>query len=72
MNKWSSIRDILLFTGGLAGVFHETALTTGERPSLLLLFGAMMGLPAIRRWDEKRGSTSTSSPTPENQNPLGE
>lgn len=40
-------RNTLLFLGGLAGVFHETVLTTAERPTLLILFAAMMGLPAF-------------------------
>ncbi len=40
-------RNIVLFTGGLAGVGHETLLTHAERPTLLILFAAMMGLPAF-------------------------
>jgi choline-glycine betaine transporter len=55
MKQWPAIRDILLFVGGLAGVFHETVLATGaERPTLLILFAAMMGLPAFLRQDDKR------------------
>lgn len=42
-----STRNTLLFLGGLAGVFHETVLTASERPTLLILFAAMMGLPAF-------------------------
>ena len=54
MKEWPAIRDILLFTGGLAGVFHETVLVAGpERPTLLILFAAMMGLPAFLLKDEK-------------------
>jgi hypothetical protein len=44
----------MLFLGGLAGVLHETLITAGERPSLLILFAAMMGLPAFLRTDENR------------------
>jgi hypothetical protein len=48
-------RDPILFFGGLAGVMHETVVqTAGERPTLLLLFAAMMGLPAFLRADEKK------------------
>lgn len=47
-------RDSLLFAGGLLGVLHETLFTNVERPSLLVLFGGMMGLPAFLRADEKR------------------
>lgn len=42
-------RDIVLFTAGLLGVAHETLITHGERPSLLILFAAMMGLPLVLR-----------------------
>lgn len=47
-------RDTVLFAAGLAGVFHETAISKAERPTLLLLFAAMMGLPAFLRTDEQR------------------
>lgn len=45
--SWTQIRNTLVFFGGLAGVAHEVVLTNGERPSLLILFAAMMGLPAV-------------------------
>jgi hypothetical protein len=52
---WPTIRDLILFFGGLGGVFNEAVLRTGaERPTLLFLFGAMMGLPAFLRKDEKK------------------
>jgi hypothetical protein len=54
MKNWQTTRDIILFFGGLAGVFNETVLTTSERPTLLILFAAMMGLPAFLRNDDKR------------------
>lgn len=47
-------RDSLLFLGGLLGVMHETLFTEADRPQLLLLFAAMMGLPAFLRADESR------------------
>lgn len=53
MNNWQNTRDVILFFGGLAGVFNETVLTTSERPTLLILFAAMMGLPAFLRSDGK-------------------
>ena len=55
MSKWLAIRDVCLFLGGLAGVLHETVFTSLERPALLILFAAMMGLPAFLRSDERRG-----------------
>lgn len=53
MKNWQNTRDIILFFGGLAGVFNETVLSTAERPTLLILFAAMMGLPAFLRQDDK-------------------
>ena len=55
MMKWPAIRDVLLFVGGLGGVFHETVISATERPTLLILFAAMMGLPAFLRQDSKAG-----------------
>jgi hypothetical protein len=51
--NWQNYRDVILFFGGLAGVFNETVLTSTERPTLLILFAAMMGLPAFLRSDDK-------------------
>lgn len=42
-------RDIILFAVGLAGVIHETVFYSGERPSLLILFAGMCGLPLYLR-----------------------
>ena len=56
---WPSLRDILLFTGGLARVLHETVLRDGpERPTLLILFAAMLGLPAFLAGDRDRNGKS--------------
>ncbi len=38
---------------GLAGVAHETLLNEVDRPTLLLLFAAMIGLPAFINQDAK-------------------
>lgn len=51
---WHTGRDLTLFVLGLLGTAHETLVTAGERPSLLVLFAAMMGLPAFLRADERR------------------
>lgn len=53
MQQWPLLRDIALFFGGIAGVIHETLLAKTERPTLLILFAAMMGLPAFLRPDKK-------------------
>lgn len=51
----SSWRDTLLFLTGLGLIIHEAVLRTGpERPTLLLLYAGMLGLPAFLRADEKR------------------
>lgn len=57
-------RDAVLFAAGLAGVFYETVFDKTDRPTLLLLFGAMMGLPAFLRTDEQtKDSSSNSKPS---------
>ena len=53
-SQWPTVRDIALFAGGLAGVFHETVLSDAERPALLVLYAAMMGIPAFLRANGKR------------------
>lgn len=47
MTDWPQLRDVLLFCGGMAGVAHETLVAQVERPTLLFLFGAMLGIPAL-------------------------
>lgn len=46
-------RDGVLFFAGLIGIAHETLIADTERATLLLLFGAMLGLPAFLNKDEK-------------------
>ena len=46
-------RDGVLFAAGLIGIAHETLIAESERATLLLLFGAMLGLPAFLNKDEK-------------------
>lgn len=47
-------RDSILFVCGLAGIAYETLVANVDRPTLLVLFGAMVGLPAFLRTDENR------------------
>jgi hypothetical protein len=55
MKNWSVQRDVLLFLLGAGGVIHETLIATAERPTLLILFAAMMGLPAFLQKPDKKG-----------------
>ena len=48
-------RDTALFIAGLGLTINEALIRSGpERPSMLVLFAAMMGLPFILRADEKK------------------
>lgn len=50
-------RDSILFTVGVAGIIYEIVVDHGERPTLLVLLGAMVGLPAFLRADERRAKS---------------
>lgn len=57
-------RDGVLFVVGLLGIIYETLVTGGDRPTLLVMFGAMVGLPAFLRSDEKKAPAPPPPPTP--------
>jgi len=61
VRRWPSFaawRDSLLFLTGLSLIVYEAVIRVGpERPTFLLLYGGMVGLPAFLRADEKRSST---------------
>lgn len=46
---WNNV----LRVAGLVGVAHETLINNVDRPTLLLLFAAMIGLPAFINQDSK-------------------
>lgn len=48
-NRWRNLRDAVLFLSGLALAFHEAVWRETDRPVLLGLAGAMMGLAAFFR-----------------------
>jgi len=54
MTRWPLIRDVVLCIAGLLGIAHETLIAAAPREVLLLLFGAMIGLPAFLHVDERR------------------
>jgi hypothetical protein len=70
-------RTAVLFLGGLAGVAYETLVNQSDRPTLLIMFGAMMGLPLFLKSDEKhpppvielqeRPAPAASPPTSESE-----
>jgi hypothetical protein len=47
-------RDAIIFYTGWIGILHQTLIADSDRNSLLILFGAMIGLPAAFRLDEWR------------------
>jgi hypothetical protein len=49
------LRDVTLFFGGVIGVFYETIFTQADRPYLLVVFAAMMGLPTFFASSNKSG-----------------
>jgi hypothetical protein len=48
------IRSAALFVFGLAGITYVTVTEGTERPTLLLIFAACLGLPAFLGLDERR------------------
>lgn len=53
---WNKVtRDLVLFSFGLGLTVNEALFHVGpERPSLLILFAGMMGVPAMLKYDELR------------------
>jgi len=45
---------VVLFVAGLLGIVYETVFDSADRPSLLILFAGMIGLPAFLNLDERR------------------
>jgi predicted membrane channel-forming protein YqfA (hemolysin III family) len=46
-------RDVVIFGIGIIGILHEIFWSTSDRPTLIILFAAMIGLPAFLRIDER-------------------
>lgn len=53
-SRFKALRDLAIFTAGLAGFIHEVFYTAADRPFLLILTASMMGLPTAIRLDEFR------------------
>lgn len=61
LTRW---RDSILFAAGLGLIVHEAVRDGAERPTLLILYAAMIGLPAFLRADEKRTQRETEAADP--------
>ena len=61
------IRSAALFVGGMAGVAYVTLIDNTDRPTLLILFAAMLGLPLFLHNDERR---PMQLPPPGERGPL--
>lgn len=46
-------RDAVIFITGIVGIVHEIFFSEADRPYLVVLFAAMIGLPAFLRIDER-------------------
>lgn len=68
-SRWKLSRDGILFVAGLSGIAYETLSNGGDRPTLLVLFGGMVGLPALLRQDERKSllPPPQSRPDPETE-----
>lgn len=56
-------RDSVLFVFGLAGIFHEAYIHTGEtRHEFIMLFAGMCGLPLALRKDERKPDAPKPGP----------
>lgn len=53
-------RDLAMFILGAYAFWHELAREGAERPQILIMSAAMMGLPLIIRGDEKRQEAKPS------------
>lgn len=58
-------RDTILFFSGLVGVFREAERSGIERPTLLIIYAGMLGLPIFARLDEKRQAAKDVAAVPE-------
>ena len=60
------IRDLGIFILGAYGFIHELQRSGAERPQILIMSAAMMGLPLIIRGDEKRQEVKSNGSKEDN------
>lgn len=46
---FKSMRDVFTAGLGAAGILHETVFAATERPTLLIIFAGLLGLPLVLR-----------------------
>lgn len=64
--RWPLVRDVTIVVTALGLIVYEAAFYDGqERPTLLLLYTGMLGLPAFLRADARRSNGQPQSPPPE-------
>lgn len=57
-------RDTILFVTGLGGIGYETFSGGMEKPTLIIAFVGMLGLPLFIRTDEQRSRDVPPPPPP--------
>lgn len=57
-------RDSVLFAAGLLGIANEALFNGAERPTLLILYAAMVGLPAFLAVDRHAAEHKPEPPPP--------
>ena len=63
---WPLLRDVAIVTTALMLIVFEAVFRDGpERPTLLLLYTGMIGLPVFLRKDERSSNGQPSEPAPE-------
>lgn len=62
-------RDLVLFVAGLLGIGYETVFEHFDRPTLLIIFGSMSGLPLFLRVDEGTFKKPKSGTPPDPPSP---
>lgn len=67
--EFTLTRDVVIFVVGLLGIAHETVIVETERPFLLALFAAMIGLTGFLRAEDERKKRDDGSEI--NMNPFG-
>lgn len=58
------LRDGILFVFGLMGITYETIVEHTDRPTLLIVFAGMAGLPVFLHKDESHTDKLNSADTP--------